>query len=200
MFSPVVVRMPSSDEMLGSSSSPLTITEAHQEWIKQIKDGSLPRDAGAMPTTPRPLQVPFNRTARLGVSIAYLDTNTKYVKNLRVTDVMQRRVMLRFSLTWRRKEKVYARVHVCPSSFALRVTHHHGMSLFALPNNDEHHHRDLRYYEWLKWSQLVETHGRKLHIVLVDESLKWYHHVHPSPRDTTDDDDVFYVDITFPVS
>lgn len=87
MFSPVVVRMPSSDEMLGSSSSPLTITDAHQEWIKQIEDGSLPRDAGVMPTTPRPLQVPFNRTTRFGVSIAYLDTNTKYVKNLRVTDV-----------------------------------------------------------------------------------------------------------------
>ena len=29
-------------------------------------------------------------------------------------------------------------------------------------------------YDWLKWSQLEETHGRKLHIVLVDESLRWY--------------------------
>ena len=83
MFSPVVVRMPSSDEMLGSSSSPpLTINGVHQEWMKHIKDGSLPRDAGVMYSTPRPLQALFNQTTRLGISISYLDTNTKYVQDV----------------------------------------------------------------------------------------------------------------------
>ena len=118
MFSPVVVRMPSSDEMLGSSSSPpLTINGVHQEWMKHIKDGSLPRDAGVMYSTPRPLQALFNQTTRLGISISYLDTNTKYVQECAL--------LFTFTCATAQQRQERVRMRVCACMISAEATCFH---------------------------------------------------------------------------